>query len=46
MSFWFLMRQLKNASHELKTPSEEGGKCRGIFKKSIQDSQIILIWFF
>ena len=40
MSFRFLMRQLKNASYEVKTPSGQGGKCRGVFIKSIQDSQI------
>ena len=40
MSFRFLMRQLKNASYEVKTPSGHGGKCRDVFMKSIQDSQI------
>lgn len=46
MSFRFLMRQLKNASYEVKTPSGQGGKCRGVFIKSIQDSQIFWYDFF
>ena len=40
MVFRFLMRQLKNASYEVKTLSGQGGKCKGVFMKSIQDSQI------